>query len=103
MFRIEQVDGGSKIAVRFFILYSVFAQDADITCRYLSVRRSDYQQVLHEAALEAGSELRLGQKVIGIEEALPGVQLQDGATVHGDIVIIADGIYASLFFFNPDH
>ena len=66
-----------------------------MSCRYLSVRRSDYQQVLHKAALEAGCELRLGQKVVNIKEALPGVQLQDGTTVHGDIVVIADGKYAS--------
>ena len=62
----------------------------------MSVRRSDYQQVLHKAALEAGCELRLGQKVIDIKEAIPAVQLQDGTSVHGDIVVIADGNFASL-------
>jgi salicylate hydroxylase len=49
---------------------------------------------LHEAALEAGCKLRLGQKVVSIKEDLPVVQLQDGTTVHGDIVVIADGKYA---------
>lgn len=51
---------------------------------------------MHEAALEAGCELRLGQKVVGIKESLPGVQLQNGTIVHGDLVVIADGIKSAL-------
>jgi len=80
----------------------MFVREANISFRYLSVRRSDYQQVLHEAALELGCDLRLGQKVISIKEALPSVQLQDETIVDGDIVVIADGIYASLFL-HHDH
>lgn len=63
----------------------------DIALRYWSVKRSDYQEVLHEAALEAGCELRLGQKVAGIDEDAPGVELQSGDVVRGDLVVIADG------------
>jgi salicylate hydroxylase len=55
---------------------------------------------LHEAALEAGCKLRPGQKVVSIKEDLSGVQLQDGTTVHGDIVVIADGKYACHSFSN---
>lgn len=64
---------------------------ADKALRYWSVKRSDYQEALHEAALEAGCELRLGQKVAGIDEDAPGVELQSGDVVRGDLVVIADG------------
>ena len=74
----------------------ILARDANISCRYLSVRRSDYQEVLHKAALETGCELRLGQKVVDINEVVPSVQLQDGTIVYGDIVVVADGRHPSL-------
>lgn len=59
--------------------------------RYLSIKRADYQQVLHEAAVEAGCELRLGQKVAGIDEDLPGVEVEGGEIVQGDLVVVGDG------------
>lgn len=64
---------------------------ADPKFRYLSVRRADYQEILHEAAVERRCEIRLDQKVVDIQEDLPGVQLQDGTVVRGDLIVIADG------------
>lgn len=67
-----------------------------MTFSYLSVKRADYQQILHEAAIEAGCDLRLGQKVSGIDEDLPGVEIQGGGVVRGDLVVVGDGKIQSL-------
>ncbi|KAF2718936.1 salicylate hydroxylase [Polychaeton citri CBS 116435] len=55
---------------------------------YWSIRRSDYQETLHVATLEAGCDIRLGQKVCSINE--------NGDSLVGDIVVVADGMKSSL-------
>jgi 2-polyprenyl-6-methoxyphenol hydroxylase-like FAD-dependent oxidoreductase len=91
--RITETEGGSSNTVSLPEPKASpeLLRQTDIRYRYLSVRRADYQKILHEAALETDCELRLGQKITDVKEDLPGVQLQDGSVVHGDLVVIADG------------
>lgn len=58
---------------------------------YWSIKRADYQQALYEAAVEVGCDIRLGQKVSGIDEDAPAVSIDDKATIRGDLILIADG------------
>lgn len=58
------------------------------------LQRGDYQDVLVQAALKLGVKIMVGANVIGIESNENGkesVQLKDGTTVEGDVVIGADG------------
>lgn len=64
---------------------------ADESARYWSVKRSDYQIVLHQAAMAAGCELRLGARVQSVDENGPSVTLTSGEQVHGDMIVVADG------------
>lgn len=56
------------------------------------MKRADYQVVLHQTALAAGCELRLGAKVVSVDEDAPAVTLASGEEVRGDLVIVADGM-----------
>lgn len=61
------------------------------------LQRGDYQQVLVQAALKLGVKIMVGADVIGIESREDGkesVQLKDGTSVEGDVVIGADGEFA---------
>lgn len=59
--------------------------------RYWSVKRSDYQRALHQAAMAAGCELRLGSRVQSVDENGPTVTLTSGEVIHGDLIVAADG------------
>lgn len=61
------------------------------------LQRGDYQELLVQAALRLGVKIMVGANVIGIESKDDGkevVQLKDGTTVEGDVVIGADGKFA---------
>lgn len=60
------------------------------------MKRADYQTVLHEAALAAGCEIRLGAKVVAVDEDSPAVTLETGERIDGDLVVVADGELATL-------
>lgn len=58
---------------------------------YWSMRRSSYQRHLHEAAVEAGVEVRLDARVEGVDERVPNVRLVGGKVLEADLVVLADG------------
>ena len=49
--------------------------------------------MLHQAAVEAGCKIRLGSKVIAIDDEAPSVELQNGDVVSGDLIMLTDGAY----------
>ncbi|USW54856.1 Putative FAD-binding domain, FAD/NAD(P)-binding domain superfamily [Septoria linicola] len=63
---------------------------------YWSMKRSDYQQGLFDAAVEAGVEVLLGKRVVSINDHEPSVTTSEGETFHGNLVIIADGMKSRL-------
>ena len=64
----------------------------------LTLKRSALAVTVGEAARRAGAEIRLGARVVGVREGADGVgvQLDDGATVTGDVVVAADGVRSRL-------
>ena len=54
--------------------------------------RVDYQRVLYEAAVAAGTEVRFGARVEDVDEDAPAAILAGGETVHADLIVGADGI-----------
>ena len=63
---------------------------------YLNVYRPDLIDLLADAAGEAGVEVRIRSNVIRAHTNASGaaVDLQDGSTVEGDVVVGADGIHS---------
>jgi salicylate hydroxylase len=62
---------------------------------YLFLHRADLIDVLAQAARAAGVEIRLGQKVVRIDQgATPAVVTADGTTLTADLVIGADGLHS---------
>lgn len=60
----------------------------------LTMRRSALAALLVEAAVRAGAEIRLGADVVAVREQADGVEVElaDGATVTGDVLVGADGV-----------
>lgn len=64
--------------------------------RYYSVKRADYQAVLHRAALAAGCTIRLGAKATSLDDCTPSLTLANGETLTADLIIAADGMKSRL-------
>lgn len=60
------------------------------------IHRADYQGVLHEAAIAAGSKLRLGAEADRIDFERTEVELRSGEVVRADIIIGADGLWSTV-------
>lgn len=58
---------------------------------YRVIHRSDYHQVLVDAATAAGAEIRLGAEVEDLDFNSASIWLSDGTIIHGDVIIGADG------------
>ena len=65
---------------------------------YATIHRADLQSLLHDAALAAGVQVLLGQKVLGWRETADGVEVStaDDASVKADALIGADGVWSAL-------
>lgn len=60
---------------------------------YWTIRRSDYQRHLYNAAVEAGCKVRLGVRVASIDLDLPSVTIDGGEVIEVDLIVAADGRY----------
>ncbi|CZR60361.1 uncharacterized protein PAC_10257 [Phialocephala subalpina] len=56
------------------------------------VHRADYQQMLYAGAIERSVEVRLGCRVVSVDENCPAVIINGGERVEADLVIGADGV-----------
>ena len=65
---------------------------------YATIHRADLQNLLHDAALAAGVQVRLGQMVQGWRETAGGVEVNsaDEPSVHADALIGADGVWSAV-------
>ncbi len=65
---------------------------------YATIHRADLQNLLHDAALAAGVQVRLGQTVQGWRETAGGVEVNsaDEPSVHADALIGADGVWSAV-------
>lgn len=64
---------------------------------YLTMHRADLQQVLLQAAREAGAALRVDSRVTGItQDETAHVTLACGAVIEADAVVAADGAWSTL-------
>jgi salicylate hydroxylase len=59
--------------------------------RLLHVHRADLQHVLYKAAVERGIALRLGCRVISIDDENVAVVIKGGQRIEADIIVGADG------------
>ncbi len=65
--------------------------------RYFFVHRADLIDILANGAREAGVKIRLLQKVSQVAPGgRPVVHLNNGAQLHGDLIIGADGLHSAL-------
>lgn len=64
---------------------------------YYFVHRADLIDVLGAAARDAGVKIRLLQQVVGVRDGAPvTLEMANGATIKGDLVIGADGLHSKL-------
>ncbi len=63
----------------------------------LTMKRSALAVVLSDAARALGADVRLGAEVVSTSQDDRGVRavLSDGSTVHGDVLVAADGVRSS--------
>ena len=66
---------------------------------YLLIHRAKYQQLLCEAAVEAGVSLNFGCPVASVDENTTTMVLKDGQRISADLIVGADGISTSLLLF----
>lgn len=59
---------------------------------YLLIHRADFHYVLASAAKLLGVTIRLNSAVKGVDFYRPGLELESGEVVEGDVVIAADGL-----------
>ena len=59
---------------------------------YLLIHRADFHYVLASAAKQLGVKIQLNSAVKGVDFNKPGLELDDGTVVQGDVVIAADGL-----------
>jgi salicylate hydroxylase len=66
--------------------------DVDVAfSRIWSVHRADLQQVLYQAAVKHGINLRLGCAVVSVDDENPAVVIKGGERIPADIIVGADG------------
>jgi salicylate hydroxylase len=84
-----QVQGNLPLGERALALYGA---------PYATIHRADLQNLLHDAALAAGVQVRLGQTVQGWRETAGGVEVNsaDEPSVHADALIGADGVWSAV-------
>lgn len=56
------------------------------------IHRADYQNLLQEAAVEAGVNIRIDARVMTVDSEAVSVMLEDGSLLHSDLIVGADGI-----------
>jgi salicylate hydroxylase len=59
------------------------------------IHRADYLDVLHEAAIAAGAELRLGADVDHVDFERTEIRLKTGELINADIIVGADGLWST--------
>lgn len=59
--------------------------------RTLNIQRLDYQQLLHDRAVELGVKIRFGCKVNIINQSTPSITLSNDEILTADLIIGADG------------
>ncbi|KAF2759669.1 FAD/NAD(P)-binding domain-containing protein, partial [Pseudovirgaria hyperparasitica] len=63
---------------------------------YWSMKRADYQSILHDIATELGCDLRLNQHIVSVNEDEPSVTTSTGELIKGDLIIATDGMKSHL-------
>ncbi|RMZ86670.1 hypothetical protein DV736_g6103, partial [Chaetothyriales sp. CBS 134916] len=61
---------------------------------FWDLHRADLQAVLVDHATELGVEIRLDSEVVDIDFAAATVTLKGGQSVHGDVLLAADGLWS---------
>ncbi|KAF8864941.1 FAD/NAD(P)-binding domain-containing protein [Acephala macrosclerotiorum] len=56
------------------------------------VHRADYQQILYAGAIERSVIVRLGCRVVSVDEKCPAIIINGGERIEADLVIGADGV-----------
>jgi salicylate hydroxylase len=69
---------------------------------YWLIHRPDYHNLLHEAALESGCDIRVKSRVESVNESVPSLTLTNGETWKADIIIGADGLRSKIVANNRD-
>ncbi|CAK7204893.1 hypothetical protein SEUCBS139899_007655 [Sporothrix eucalyptigena] len=67
--------------------------------KWISIHRGDYQNVLLDAAVDAGADVITNAEVTGVVESTEGPQtaiLKDGRRFEADVVIGADGLWSHM-------
>lgn len=59
---------------------------------YRVIHRADYHQVLLDAAVDAGAEIRLGSIVTNIDFEKTTVEVKGGQVMSADVIVGADGM-----------
>jgi salicylate hydroxylase len=59
---------------------------------YWLIHRADYQNILYDAALEAGVQILLGTPIKNVDENGPSVLLKSGQELKADFIVGADGV-----------
>jgi 2-polyprenyl-6-methoxyphenol hydroxylase-like FAD-dependent oxidoreductase len=68
------------------------SRNAEVQNRFWTVHRADYQQVLYEGAKDKGVIIRLGSRVVSVDDEHTAVVLQSGERVEADLIVGADGM-----------
>jgi salicylate hydroxylase len=65
---------------------------------YLTLHRADLQQLLLQAAQQAGTRLHTGSRVVSVAEHADAVNavLDDGRRIEADAAVAADGVWSAL-------
>jgi salicylate hydroxylase len=80
---LAKVDQGAKYVARY-------------GSPYWLLHRADYQRVLVQAAVDAGTTVRFGARVTSVAEDGSSVTLENGETLAGDLIIGCDGIKSAV-------
>ncbi|TVY16356.1 FAD-dependent monooxygenase OpS4 [Lachnellula arida] len=59
---------------------------------YWFIHRADYQNILYDAAIEAGIQILLGTPIESVDEKEPTVILASGKELKADLIVGADGV-----------
>ncbi|TVY41324.1 FAD-dependent monooxygenase [Lachnellula occidentalis] len=59
---------------------------------YWFIHRADCQNILYDAAVEAGIQILLGTPIESVDEKGPTVKLQSGQELRADLIVGADGV-----------
>ncbi|KAI0380360.1 putative monooxygenase [Hypomontagnella monticulosa] len=92
VFQIQRFDGT--------ILAQRKHYDVEVIGRYgyplWTLHRVDLQAALLRRATELGVEITYSSNVVNVNYEGPSIELQNGSKRHGDLVVIADGVWSKL-------